>query len=322
MSKRTLAVSFLTAGLTAGVIAAAVGPAAAQGNPVGGSGNVYFLSGAVNTDGIAQKTFSFGDPSDEVYFGDWYGTGKDLPLVRRGNVFFKPNSTNPNLTESVFAYGDNGDTVLIGDWDGDGKDSIAIRRGNHYFVKNDIDKTGKADSEFFYGDAADKVLVGNWDGTFAAATPGIDNNGDGDFTDKGTPAYAADIPNVPTDHNADGDTTDPGDFDPGYDANGNGSYADAGDRAPGTGVDNNGDGDFTDPASPAVPADVPAKPGKGDTIMIQRGNEFFVKNLIVTGIADYTFHYGDAGDTILVGDWATPAQAKTSSSAAKRACLR
>src|SRR5688500_18844602 len=36
MSKRTLTVSFLTAGLTAGILATAVGPATAQGNPVGG----------------------------------------------------------------------------------------------------------------------------------------------------------------------------------------------------------------------------------------------------------------------------------------------
>src|SRR4051794_12602013 len=59
MSKRTLAVSFLTAGMTAGLIAGAVGPAAAQGNPVGGSGNVYYLSGAGNTGGVAQDVLVF-----------------------------------------------------------------------------------------------------------------------------------------------------------------------------------------------------------------------------------------------------------------------
>src|SRR3954447_15273924 len=117
MSKRTLTVSFLTAGLTAGILATAVGPAAAQGNPVGGSGNVYFLSGALNSSGIAQETYSFGDRGDGAYFGNWYGTanGPDLPMVRRGNVFFVPSDANPNVTKSVFAYGDAGDKVLIGD---------------------------------------------------------------------------------------------------------------------------------------------------------------------------------------------------------------
>jgi hypothetical protein len=341
-NKRATTVGILTAGIAASILATTVGPAAAQGNPVGGKGNVYFLSGAVNSSGQAQQTFGFGDPGDEVFFGDWDNEGVDLPMVRRGNVFYVSSVNNPNVTASVFAYGDAGDTVVIGDWNGDGYDSIAIRRGNHFFVKNDNFSTGKADSEFFYGDAGDKILVGNWNGvTTTATSAGIDYNGDGDFTDPATPAYAADL----TQSKAGIDNTVPkdGDFvdvaatpptagqptsdvapvtgtDLGFDANKNGDYTDAGDRQPGTGVDNNGDGDFTDPATPARPAEVaPGTAGKGDTIMIQRGNQFFVKNSISTGIADYTFYYGDAGDNVLVGDWATPAMPETATSTAKPA---
>src|SRR3954449_8354890 len=43
-----------------------------------------------------------------------------------------------------------------------------------------------------------------------------------------------------------------------------------------------------------------------DTIMVQRGNRFFVKNDTMTGVADYDFYYGDPGDTILVGTGPTP----------------
>src|SRR3954453_19984141 len=68
MSKRTLSVSCLTAGLTAGILATAVGPAAAQGNPVGGDGNAYFLSGALNTTGVAQSVYAYGNYDDEVYY--------------------------------------------------------------------------------------------------------------------------------------------------------------------------------------------------------------------------------------------------------------
>jgi hypothetical protein len=53
-------------------------------------------------------------------------------------------------------------------------------------------------------------------------------------------------------------------------------------------------------------ADAPA-PLTTDTIMVRRGNHFFVKNTTATGTADYDFFFGDPGDTILVGDWATPA---------------
>ena len=66
MSKRALMVGILTAGMSVGVVASVISPAAAQGHPVGGSGNVYFLSGALNSTGIAQETFSFGDRTDEV----------------------------------------------------------------------------------------------------------------------------------------------------------------------------------------------------------------------------------------------------------------
>jgi hypothetical protein len=164
MSKRALSVSILTAGLSAGLLAGAISPAAAQGNPVGGSGSLYFLSGAMNTSGQAEKITHFGDPGDEVFFGDWYGTDEDMPMVRRGNLFYVPDEHNQNITKTVFAYGDAGDTVLVGDWDGDGKDSLTVRRGNHFFVKNDNQRSGKADSEFHYGDSGDVVHVGNWDG--------------------------------------------------------------------------------------------------------------------------------------------------------------
>ncbi|MGY1841878.1 MULTISPECIES: hypothetical protein, partial [unclassified Modestobacter] len=240
MSKRSISVGILTAGLSVGVVAGAVSPAAAQGNPVGGQGNVYFLSGALNADGQAQKINVFGDATDEVYFGDWYNTGTDLPMVRRGNLFFVPNQTNQFITETVFAYGDAGDQVLVGDWDGDGKDSLAIRRNNHFLVKNDNLKSGVADSEFFYGDAGDEVLVGNWDGAGRNLNPAV--------------------------YEADGTTIKSGDID----------FTDAGEY-----VANN-----------------------TDTLMVKRDNRFFVKNDLKSGVAEYSFYFGDKGDDILVGDWA------------------
>ncbi|MGY1838261.1 MULTISPECIES: hypothetical protein [unclassified Modestobacter] len=164
MNKRTLTAGCITAGLSAGLVAGAVSPAAAQGDPVGGTGNTYYLSGALNDNGRAQAVFTFGDAGDEVYFGDWYGVGVDLPLVRRGNEFHVPDLDDPSITANRFFYGDAGDTVLVGDWDGDGVDSLTVRRGNRFFVKNDNEVSGTADTEFSYGDASDIVLVGNWNG--------------------------------------------------------------------------------------------------------------------------------------------------------------
>src|SRR3954470_22495924 len=87
-TKRNLAVTFLTAGVTAGILATAVGPAAAQGLPVGGQGNLYFLSGAINESGVASKITVFGDTNDVVLYGDWDGDGIDTPMVRRANTYF------------------------------------------------------------------------------------------------------------------------------------------------------------------------------------------------------------------------------------------
>ncbi|SFL93128.1 hypothetical protein [Geodermatophilus ruber] len=220
MNKRVFPAGLLTAGLSAALVASAASPAAAQGDPVYGWGNVYYLSGALNDSGEAQEVLVFGDPDDEVYFGDWYGEGIDLPMVRRGNVFFVPDPDDPSVTARVFAYGDPDDEIYVGDWNGDGVDSLAVRRGNVYFVKNDVERSGVADTVFAYGDPEDVVLVGNWDGVRTAP-------------------------------------------------------------------------------------ETAGGQGKGDTLLIQRGNQFFVKNDLRTGVADYTFRFGDDWDEILVGDWVT-----------------
>jgi hypothetical protein len=159
-NKRALAVGFLTAGLSAGILATAITPAAAQGHPVGGSGNGYYLAGAGNINGMASYAFAYGDAGDEVYFGNFDDTlPGDEAIVRRGNGFILRGSEG-----TMALFGDKGDTVLVGNFDiSDPEDELAVRRGNHYFVKNDI-STGYSDSDFWYGDANDQVLVGDWDG--------------------------------------------------------------------------------------------------------------------------------------------------------------
>ena len=243
-NKRATTVGILTAGIAASILATTVGPAAAQGHPVGGKGNLYFLSGAINESGQASKILVFGDNSDEVLYGDWNGDGLDEPMARRGNVFFPANQDG--ATQNVFVYGDAGDKVLVGDWNGDGIDSLAVQRDNHFFVKNDNTTSGKADTDFFYGDKGDTVLVGNWDGQSQMK----DANGNYIVNDKAT--VQSGVKNT--------------------------TY-------------------FVT-----------------DTIMVQRGNQFFVKNDTKTGVAEYSFFFGDTTDqgNILVGDWATPVVQKTS----------
>src|SRR4051794_23914326 len=112
-NKRALAVGFLTAGLSAGVLATAITPAAAQGAPVGGSGNGYYLSGAGNINGMAAYAFAYGNPNDEVYFGNFVAetapaTQVDEALVRRGNSFILRGQED---LDKIAVFGDAGDTV-------------------------------------------------------------------------------------------------------------------------------------------------------------------------------------------------------------------
>src|SRR3954451_20246045 len=136
-------------------------PSGAGSGEVGGSGADYFLNDAFS--GVANRSFTYGDPFDHVFVGDWDGDGADTLLVRRGNAFPVRNSTVSGPADYTFVFGDPGDVVLVGDWGGNGADSLAARRGRQYFVRNSL-TTGTADLVFAYGDPNDVVLVADWDG--------------------------------------------------------------------------------------------------------------------------------------------------------------
>src|SRR3954453_11153264 len=137
-----LAATAVTAAVGLGLLAS---PALAAGSAVGGTGAQYFLNDSFT--GAANIAFNYGDPGDDVYFGDWDGNGTDTPMIRRGGTFSVRNSNTTGAADSVFSYGDPGDTILVGDWDGNGTDTLAVRRGNTFYVKNSV-TTGKADTTF------------------------------------------------------------------------------------------------------------------------------------------------------------------------------
>ncbi|OMQ15640.1 hypothetical protein A7K94_0208060 [Modestobacter sp. VKM Ac-2676] len=283
MNKRTLTVGCLTAGLSAGLVAGAVSPAAAQGNPVGGAGNTYHLSGALNDDGLAQAVFTFGDAGDEVYFGDWYGGDIDLPLVRRGNEFHVPDVEDPSATAAVFSYGDAGDTVLVGDWDGDGVDSLAVRRGNRFLVKNDNQVSGNADTEFSYGDEGDTVLVGNWNGELGTG------KGDTLMVQRGNTFYVKnDLQTGVAEYTV--QFGDPGD------------RVLVGDWAT---ITDNGDGTETIDSG-----------DQADQLAVRRGYTYYLSAELADAAARKVnpatmrvFGYGDPGDTVFVASLPTPLDA-------------
>ena len=216
-------IGVLAGALAVGLVMAGAAPAGAQGWPLGGRGDHYFLSGAANESGQAVTDFVYGNPDDQVYFGDFVnqagafgGDGTDDAMVRRGNVFHIRGA----YKGQTVVFGDPGDEVLVGDWDGDGTDSLAVRRENTFHVTNRL-LLGRTDAVFTYGDVGDQVLVGNWDRVVTSM-------------------------------------------------------------------------------------DDPAWNKRTTTLMVRRGNHYFVSNRNESGPADFDFFFGDAGDEVLVGDWATP----------------
>ena len=184
--------------------------------------------------------------------------------------------------------------------------------GAHFYLAGAGNTSGVASQDFWFGDAADEVLVGDFvdargvfggDGrddvvvrrgnTFSIRGQGgrsfvFGDPGDtvlvGDWNGDGTDTLAVRRGNVYFVK----DDISTGIADHTF------VYGDPGDAV----LVGNWDGDTSAADARSVLTT--------DTLMVRRGNHYFVKNSTTTGIADYDFYFGDPSDTVLVGDWATP----------------
>lgn len=104
--------------------------------------------------GGADIAFSFGNPGDKPFVGDFDGNGTETVGLHRestGLVYFR-NSLTSGVADSQFIFGDPGDKITAGDWNGDGKDTVGVYRpgdGNIYLKFNN--SAGNADVAYFAG---------------------------------------------------------------------------------------------------------------------------------------------------------------------------
>jgi hypothetical protein len=80
--------------------------------------------------GGADYSFSFGNPGDKPFVGDFDGDGVDTVGLHRestGLVYFR-NSNSTGIADNEFIYGDPGDKLVAGDWDNDGSDTVGVYR--------------------------------------------------------------------------------------------------------------------------------------------------------------------------------------------------
>ncbi len=102
----------------------------------------------------AEFSFSFGDPGDTPFVGDFDGDGVDTVSLYRpstGFVYFR-NSLSTGNADLSFFYGNLGDQIFVGDWDGDGDDTVAAYRPSTGRVYANLENTnGAADWDGFVG---------------------------------------------------------------------------------------------------------------------------------------------------------------------------
>jgi len=104
--------------------------------------------------GAADLAFSFGNPGDRPFAGDFNGNGFDSVGLHRestGLVYFR-NTLTTGIAHAQFIYGNPGDRLIAGDWDGDGEDTVAVYRPSNgmLYVKNS-NTQGNADATIFAG---------------------------------------------------------------------------------------------------------------------------------------------------------------------------
>ncbi len=82
--------------------------------------------------GAAAFSFTFGNPGDRPFVGDFNGDGADSVGLHRpttGFVYFR-NSLDTGPAHSAFFYGNPDDQILAGDWNGDAVDTVGVYRSD------------------------------------------------------------------------------------------------------------------------------------------------------------------------------------------------
>jgi hypothetical protein len=89
--------------------------------------------------GAADFYFTFGNPSDLPFVGDFDGNGTDEVAMYRGSsgTMFLKWELAGGPADATFVYGSDGDIPHAGDWDGDGTDTIAVYRPSlgNWFIR-------------------------------------------------------------------------------------------------------------------------------------------------------------------------------------------
>jgi len=101
--------------------------------------------------GAAEVVYTFGNPGDKPFVGDFDGDGMETVGLHRestGRVYYINEHRSGNA-DNLFTFGNPGDRLIAGDWNGNGKFSPALFRPSQtkIFFKH-TNTHGNADSEY------------------------------------------------------------------------------------------------------------------------------------------------------------------------------
>jgi hypothetical protein len=103
--------------------------------------------------GAADFYFTFGNPGDVPFVGDFDGDTIDEVALHRGStgqMLLKRELTG-GTADWTFTYGSPGDIPFAGDWNGDGTDTIAVFRqsNNNWYIRL-ANSAGNADHQIHF----------------------------------------------------------------------------------------------------------------------------------------------------------------------------
>ena len=135
-------------------------------------GRFYIINSLGSSDaglGAAELSYTFGNPGDAPFAGDFDGDGIDTIGVARGGSVYLSNVHSSGAAAAAFAFGENGDRILAGSWTG-GADTIGrYVPGSGAFGLRHSNSAGNADTEIEYGNSHTVPVAGHF-----GALPGGD----------------------------------------------------------------------------------------------------------------------------------------------------
>ncbi len=116
-------------------------------------------------------TFTYGNPGDFPFVGDWDCDGVDTPGLYRpsdGYVYLRNRNTS-GVAHVDFFFGNPGDVPVAGDFDGDGCDTVSVFRPaeSRFYIVNRLGAGGRglgpAEQSFGFGAPGDVPLAADLD---------------------------------------------------------------------------------------------------------------------------------------------------------------